>query len=108
MKTKPQLTAEQMAALQPLERYFHQAVRANYCSWPGQANIDIMVRTWEALTGTRYPMRSSCSTCILNLVRDLGTIYLAQEKPVEEPKVEKVGKTTPAKRKAGKRKGKDL
>ena len=73
------LTAEQVLELQPYERHFTQATRAAWCSYPGQAGIAKMLDIWESLTGGKYPYQPGCSNCLLNLVRDLGTIYFAQK-----------------------------
>ena len=73
------LTAEQVLELQPYERHFTQATRAAWCSYPGQAGIAKMLDIWESLTGSKYPYQPGCSNCLLNLVRDLGTIYFAQK-----------------------------
>ena len=87
---QPTLTAEQMQTLAPCERYFTQAVTAAWCSYPGQENLRLMLETWKAVTGRDYVgFRPGCPDCMLNLVRDLGVIYLenkkAAAKPNEEP-----------------------
>lgn len=90
---QPTLTAEQMQTLAPCERYFTQAVTAAWCSYPGQENIRTMLETWKAVTGRDYVgFRPGCPDCMLNLVRDLGVIYLenkkaadAAKKPAETP-----------------------
>ena len=76
------LTAEQVLELQPYERHFTQATRAAWCSYPGQAGIAKMLDIWESLSGSKYPYQPGCSNCLLNLVRDLGTIYFAQKDSV--------------------------
>lgn len=76
------LTAEQVLELQPYERNFEQATKAAWCSYPGQAGIAKMCDIWESLTGSKYPYQPGCSNCLLNLVRDLGTIYFAQKDSV--------------------------
>lgn len=81
------LTPAQMEALAPYERHFTKATEAAWCPYPGQAGIDLMLRTWEELTGHRYGYKPGCPNCLLNLVRDLGTIYFTQKVtpvPVEE------------------------
>ena len=99
--TNPKFTPEQMAALAPLERYFDQATRASFCSYPGQANIDMMLETWYTLTGHRYGYKPGCPNCLVNLVRDMGNLYFAQKaeetpaEPAEAPKPT----NAPAKRK---------
>ena len=77
-----QLTADQIRALAPYERNFEQATKAAYCSYPGQAAIETMCDIWQSITGTKYPYQPGCAHCLLNLVRDLGTIYFAQKDSV--------------------------
>ncbi len=98
------LTADQVHALAPYERQFTQATRAAWCSYPGQAGIAKMCDIWESLTGSKYPYQPGCSNCLLNLVRDLGTIYFAQKDSV----LEAAGKVAEAAEKPanGKKKGK--
>ena len=74
-----QLTSEQLAALEQYERYFHQAVDARYCSYPGLAAIDHMLRVWNDLTGQSRKVSGGCPDCIFHLVSDLGTVYFAQK-----------------------------
>lgn len=74
-----QLTSEQLAALAQYERYFHQAVDARYCSYPGLAAIDHMLRVWNDLTGQSRKVSGGCPDCIFHLVSDLGTVYFAQK-----------------------------
>ena len=71
-----------MLELRPYERNFKQATEAAWCSYPGQAGISKMCDIWESLTGSKYPYQPGCSNCLLNLVRDLGTIYFAQKDSV--------------------------
>jgi hypothetical protein len=78
------LTPEQMQELAPYERNFTQATKAAYCSYPGQAGIDKMLDIWQSLTGSRYPYQPGCANCLLNLVRDMGTIYFAQKDAMQK------------------------
>ena len=82
------LTPEQMQELAPYERNFTQATKAAYCSYPGQAGIDKMLDIWQSLTGSRYPYQPGCANCLLNLVRDMGTIYFAQKEVAEKAAAE--------------------
>lgn len=82
------LTPEQMQELAPYERNFTQATKAAYCSYPGQAGIDKMLDIWESLTGSKYPYQPGCANCLLNLVRDMGTIYFAQKDAMQKADAE--------------------
>lgn len=110
MSKAAQLTADQVEKLAPYERHFEQATQAAWCSYPGQHGINEMLDTWAALTGSPYPYQPGCAHCLLNLVRDIGTLYfIAKDKmpakvaetPVNGTKGSKTGKRT-GKKKAGK------
>ena len=114
MKEK-QLTRAQVLELQPYERYFRQATEAAWCSYPGQAAINKMLDVWATLTGTPYAYKPGCPNCLMNLVRDMGTIYFAQkdsvapaevaEKPAEEETLAEAA-VVPAEKKPAKSGGK--
>lgn len=107
---KNQLTADQVQTISAYERYFTQATRAAWCSYPGQAAIHKMLDIWAELTGSPYPYKPGCPNCLLNLVRDMGHIYFAYKEaeaaakvvslPVESETPAKPKKATPAKKKA--------
>lgn len=84
MSKETQLTAAQVHRLEGYERHFKQATEAAWCSYPGQAGINTMLEVWDELTGSRYPYQPGCPNCLMNLVRDLGTIYFAQKDVVLE------------------------
>ena len=71
------LTPEEVKRLQPYEEYFGTAIRVGYARNPGRQAIGLMLNIWEALTGNNYPFSPSCGTCIMNLLRDMGTLYFA-------------------------------
>ena len=71
------LTADQVQALEGYERIFTQATKAAWCSYPGKAAIAKMLDVWQSLTGHPYPYKPGCPNCLLNLVRDMGTLYFA-------------------------------
>ena len=84
MSKDARLTAAQVHRLEGYERHFKQATEAAWCSYPGQAGINTMLEVWDELTGSRYPYQPGCPNCLMNLVRDLGTIYFAQKDVVLE------------------------
>lgn len=69
------LTPEQVAALAPYEDKMATAIRAGYATYPGVQALELMRNIWAAHTGNTYPYSPSCSTCIMNLLRDIGTLY---------------------------------
>lgn len=82
MSKEVKLTAAQVHELEPFERHFRQAIEAAWCSYPGQAGINKMLDIWLAIAGSQYPYKPGCPNCLLNLVRDLGTLYFAQKDSV--------------------------
>lgn len=80
---KKKFTEKQMAFLATQERDMRTAVESNWSRYPGQANIEQMRKIWEEMTGQTREIRLSCSSCILNLVRDMGILYFAQKKEQE-------------------------
>ncbi len=66
-----------------MEPNFKTVIEASWCRYPGDGNIQTMLAVWQEATGSRYPFRSGCGDCIVNLVRDLGLPYFAQKKEQE-------------------------
>lgn len=95
-----QLSGEQLAALAKYDRYFHQAVEARYCSYPGAAAIDEMLRIWNALTGQSRRVCRSCPDNMFRLVADLGTVYFAQKAAQEAAKAAEGVTDQPKRKKA--------
>lgn len=94
MSKEPKLNAIQLRKLESYERFFDTAIRSGYSSYPGQEAIDRLLEVWKELTGKDYAFRPGCSTCIFNLVRDMGTLYRAQ-RPIgwkEKKEAEKAAK----------------
>ena len=81
-------THEQMQALQPLEPYFETAVRASWSRAVPRILMETCHRIWEQAIGRHYPFILNCAQCQLNLLRDAGTVYLAQKAEEAERKVE--------------------
>ena len=88
-------TDTQFAALTPYRHYFELAVRERWTRNPGRTALTQMADIWRdvaRLPGFR--MDYNCSTCIVNLLTDLGTLYFQDEKTKAEaaekpaPKVE--------------------
>lgn len=80
-------TTEQMQALAPLEPYFDTAVRSSWSRAVPRVLMETLHRIWEQAIGHHYPFILNCAQCQLNLLRDAGTVYLAQ-KAEEAKKVE--------------------
>lgn len=77
MKKEVKLNDAQLEALAPYEKYFGTAIRSGYAQHPGTAAIETMRTVWAELTGQRYPMNLGCTRCLMNLLKDIGTLYFA-------------------------------
>lgn len=81
-------TPEQMEALRDLEPYFETAVRASWSRAVPRIMMETLHRIWEQAIGRHYPFILNCAQCQLNLLREAGTVYLAQKAEEAERKVE--------------------
>ena len=80
-----ELSKEQLDALAPYESYMMTAVKSNWSRYPGRDALQEMHRILEEVTGRKRPLNVNCQSCVLNLLRDCGTIYFKakESKPVE-------------------------
>ena len=80
-----ELSKEQLDALAPYESYMRTAVKSNWSRYPGRVALQEMHRIVEEVTGRTRPLNVNCQSCVLNLLRDCGTIYFKakESKPVE-------------------------
>lgn len=67
----------QLEVLAPYEKYFGTAIRSGYAQHPGTAAVETMRGIWRELTGRDYPVNMGCTNCLMNLLRDVGTLYFA-------------------------------
>lgn len=100
---------EQMKALQPYEKHFDTAIRAAWTLYPGLEALQTMHKLYNEVTGQTFKLNASCGTCVLNLVRDCGTLYYESKKNIvavtttgEEIPIKKVAVRTTTKRKTTK------
>lgn len=70
-----ELSKEQLDALAPYESYMMTAVKSNWSRYPGRDALQEMHRILEEVTGRTRPLNVNCQSCVLNLLRDCGTIY---------------------------------
>lgn len=82
------LTEEQFNALAPYQRHFETAVRSQWARLTGTSALDLIHETYVQVTGKNFRLNKGCSSCILQLLTDMGTIFLAD---LEERKRREVG-----------------
>ena len=80
-----ELSKEQLDALAPYESFMRTAVKSNWSRYPGRDALQEMHRILEEVTGRTRTLNVNCQSCVLNLLRDCGTIYFKakESKPVE-------------------------
>lgn len=74
------LSNEQMESLAPYERHFKTAIEAGWSRHPGSSALDLMNDIYTQVTGIRQRLNRGCSSCIMNLIKDVGAIYFADLK----------------------------
>lgn len=70
-----ELSKEQLDALAPYESFMRTAVKSNWSRYPGRDALQEMHRILEEVTGRTRPLNVNCQSCVLNLLRDCGTLY---------------------------------
>lgn len=81
------LTEEQFQALAKNEPHFNTALKADWSRYPGDANLREMDSINRQLNPKAQPLRYGCTTCMLRLIKELGTIYFADKAERENEKV---------------------
>lgn len=74
---------ENFELLKEYEPYFQTAVRSDWARGISLTMLTSLRRIFEETTGKPYPMRGSCGTCQLHLLKDAGTLWF-QDKEARE------------------------
>ena len=86
------LTKEQFDALAPYEKHFDSAVNHRWTRFPGGAALDLIHDTLKQVTGLNLPLNKCCSHCILELMTEMGKIFLADREERNKTLVSKIEK----------------
>ena len=78
------LTKEQFDALAPYEKHFDSAVNHRWTRFPGGAALDLIHDTLKQVTGLNLPLNKCCSHCILELMTEMGRIFLADRDEMKD------------------------
>ena len=81
------LTKEQFNALAPYEKHFDSAVNHRWTRFPGGAALDLIHDTLKQVTGLNLPLNKCCSHCILELMTEMGRIFLADRDEMKRTEV---------------------
>ena len=84
------LTKEQFDALAPYEKHFDSAVNHRWTRFPGGAALDLIHDTLKQVTGLNLPLNKRCSHCILELMTEMGKIFLADREERNKTLVSKI------------------
>ena len=84
------LTEEQFKALAPYEKHFDSAVNHRWTRFPGGAALDLIHDILHQVTGLNLPLNKCCSHCILDLMTEMGKIFLADREERNKTLVSKI------------------
>ena len=84
------LNKEQFDALAPYEKHFDSAVNHRWTRFPGGAALDLIHDTLKQVTGLNLPLNKCCSHCILELMTEMGKIFLADREERNKTLVSKI------------------
>ena len=84
------LTKEQFDALAPYEKHFDSAVNHRWTRFPGGAALDLIHDILYQVTGLNLPLNKCCSHCILELMTEMGKIFLADREERNKTLVSKI------------------
>lgn len=73
------LTEEQYKTLSQYESQFKTAINAKWARFPGTAALHEIHRIQREVTGRSTSLNTSCTSCVLRLLTDMGNIYLADK-----------------------------
>lgn len=68
-------TDEQFNALSKYEIYFQRATKENWSNYPGSNALDFILSIYNDATYLNHKIVKSCGNCVLNFLKDCGTLY---------------------------------
>ena len=84
------LTKEQFDALAPYEKHLDSAVNHRWTRFPGGAALHLIRDILHQVTGLNLPLNKCCSYCILELMTEMGRIFLADREERNKTLVSKI------------------
>ena len=82
------LTDDQFVALSKYETQMRTAVKSRWARFPGTAALVEIHRIQEEVYGRKTALNTSCSSCVLRLLTEVGHIYFADKEEREKRRVE--------------------
>lgn len=80
------LTDEQFQTLSKYEDQFRTAVKSRWARFPGTSAMYVIHNIKTQVTGHASRLNTSCSTCVLRLLTEMGNIYFADKAEREQQK----------------------
>lgn len=81
------LTDEQFQTLSKYEEQLRTAVRSRWARFPGTSAMHVIHNIKTQVTGHASRLNTSCSSCVLRLLTEMGNIYFADKAERETRKV---------------------
>lgn len=78
------MTDEQFQILSNYEIQFRTAVKAKWARFPGTVALHQIHKIQREVTGRATSLNTSCSTCVLRLLTEMGNIYFAEKAEREQ------------------------
>ena len=78
------LTDEQYRILSKYEEQFRTAIKSRWARFPGTAAMHVIHNIKTQVTGHASRLNTSCSSCVLRLLTEMGNIYFADKAEREE------------------------
>lgn len=73
------LTDEQYQTLSKYETQFRTAVKAKWARFPGTAAMQEIHRIQMEVTKRKIALNTSCATCVLRMLTEMGHIFFADK-----------------------------
>jgi hypothetical protein len=73
------LTDEQYQTLSKYETQFRTAVKAKWARFPGTAAMQEIRRIHMEVTKRKIALNTSCATCVLRMLTEMGHIFFADK-----------------------------
>lgn len=82
------LTDEQFQTLSKYEDQFRTAVKSRWARFPGSSAMHVIHNIKTQVTGHASMLNTSCSSCVLRLLTEMGNIYFADKAEREQKRVQ--------------------
>lgn len=82
------LTDEQFQTLSQYETQLRTAVRSRWARFPGASAMVKIHKVHNEVFKRKTVLNSSCSSCVLRLLTEIGTVYFADKAEREQKRVQ--------------------